>query len=62
MNITLDEFTIMPNHFHGIVGIGRNEFNAIPGDVKLINDDNDIPHFRQYNNCLEQIDGWANDK
>lgn len=27
MNITLDEFTLMPNHFHGIIRIGRNEFN-----------------------------------
>lgn len=30
MNIRLDEFIIMPNHFHGIIGIGRNEFNLFP--------------------------------
>ena len=28
MNITLDEFVVMPNHFHGIVCIGNNEFNT----------------------------------
>jgi putative transposase len=27
LNITLDEFTLMPNHFHGIIGIGRNLIN-----------------------------------
>ena len=27
MRIELDEFIIMPNHFHGIIGIGMNEFN-----------------------------------
>ena len=30
MNIILDEFTIMPNHFHGILGIGRNAVNRFP--------------------------------
>src|SRR5690606_23358221 len=27
MNITLGEFTVMPNHFHCIIAIGANEFN-----------------------------------
>ena len=27
MNIRLGEFVIMPNHFHGIITIGYNEFN-----------------------------------
>lgn len=27
MNLYLDEFKVMPNHFHGIIGIGRNQFN-----------------------------------
>jgi REP element-mobilizing transposase RayT len=27
MNITLGEFRVMPNHFHGIIAIGANEFN-----------------------------------
>ncbi|MBK7626901.1 MAG: hypothetical protein IPJ16_06825 [Bacteroidales bacterium] len=27
MNIYLDEFVLMPNHFHGIILIGNNEFN-----------------------------------
>jgi REP element-mobilizing transposase RayT len=27
MNLELDEFAVMPNHFHGILIIGENEFN-----------------------------------
>jgi putative transposase len=27
MNLELDEFIIMPNHFHAIIWIGENEFN-----------------------------------
>jgi hypothetical protein len=27
MNLELDEFVVMPNHFHGIVIIGENKFN-----------------------------------
>lgn len=27
MNLKLDEFVVMPNHFHGILIIGENEFN-----------------------------------
>lgn len=30
MNIIIDEFTIMPNHFHGIIGIDRNKHNTFP--------------------------------
>ena len=28
MNLTLDEFVIMPNHFHGIIFIGENQYNC----------------------------------
>jgi len=28
MNLTLDEFVIMPNHFHGIIFIGENQYNS----------------------------------
>ena len=28
MNLELGEFVVMPNHFHGIVMIGENKFNA----------------------------------
>jgi REP element-mobilizing transposase RayT len=28
MNLELGEFVVMPNHFHGIVFIGNNEFNS----------------------------------
>ena len=27
MNLTLDEYVVMPNHFHGIIFIGDNEYN-----------------------------------
>ena len=28
MNLKLDEYIIMPNHFHGIIMIGKNEYNT----------------------------------
>jgi len=28
MNLKLDEFVIMPNHIHGIIQIGNNEYNT----------------------------------
>ena len=31
MNIELAEFVVMPNHIHGIVIIGKNEFNKLNG-------------------------------
>jgi putative transposase len=34
MNLTLDEFQVMPNHFHGILVIGRNEFNNFESSTK----------------------------
>lgn len=27
MNLELDEFVVMPNHFHAIIWIGKNEYN-----------------------------------
>jgi len=35
MNITLGEFVVMPNHFHGIVIIGENDYNRCVDDVYL---------------------------
>jgi len=36
MNLTLDEFVIMPNHFHGIIFIGENLYNCTEsGDNKF---------------------------
>ena len=29
MNITLDEFVVMPDHFHAIIIIGKNRYNTI---------------------------------
>ena len=31
MNIVLDEYCSMPNHFHGIIIIGENEYNRRDG-------------------------------
>jgi REP element-mobilizing transposase RayT len=28
MNLMLDEFVIMPDHFHGIIWIGKNPYNT----------------------------------
>lgn len=36
MNLLLDEFVVMPNHFHGIIFIGENDYNredAMHGDA-----------------------------
>jgi putative transposase len=32
MNLELGEFVVMPNHFHGIIIIGENQFNQHVGD------------------------------
>jgi len=32
MNIELDEFIIMPNHFHAIIRIGENDYNRVGND------------------------------
>lgn len=29
MNLSLDEFIVMPNHFHGILTIGNNPYNTL---------------------------------
>lgn len=28
MNLTLGDFVVMPNHFHAIIGIGKNKYNS----------------------------------
>ncbi|MCB0646701.1 MAG: hypothetical protein KDC49_08560 [Saprospiraceae bacterium] len=28
MNLELGDFVVMPNYFHAIIGIGKNEYNA----------------------------------
>jgi putative transposase len=33
MNLYLGEFVVMPNHVHGIIHIGNNEFNAPTGNI-----------------------------
>ncbi len=37
MNLELGEFVVMPNHFHGIMIIGENEFNKRGGDATVAN-------------------------
>ena len=32
MNLTLDEFVVMPDHFHGIIIIGKNKYNSNTND------------------------------
>ncbi|MEA3485852.1 MAG: transposase [Candidatus Aerophobetes bacterium] len=34
MNLELDTFVVMPNHFHGIIGIGKNEYNMQRGSER----------------------------
>ncbi|WKV13207.1 transposase [Marivirga harenae] len=31
MNLCMGEYIVMPNHFHGIIGIGDNRYNSISG-------------------------------
>jgi REP element-mobilizing transposase RayT len=33
MNLLLDEFVVMPNHFHGILLIGNNIYNTMPAQT-----------------------------
>jgi REP element-mobilizing transposase RayT len=37
MNITLDEFVVMPDHFHAIIIIGKNQYNQNHGNHDLKN-------------------------
>ncbi len=32
MNLYMGEYVVMPNHFHAIIGIGKNEYNTSPCD------------------------------
>ncbi|MGM0579461.1 MAG: transposase [Bacteroidota bacterium] len=33
MNLFMGEYIVMPNHFHGIIGIGENRYNTNDGSV-----------------------------
>ena len=35
MNLELGEFVVMPNHFHGIMVIGENQFNETPKENEI---------------------------
>ncbi|MBY0487788.1 MAG: transposase [Flavobacteriaceae bacterium] len=38
MNLELGEFVVMPNHFHGVLFIGNNEYNSINDHNENINE------------------------
>jgi putative transposase len=44
MNLYMGEYQVMPNHFHGIVGIGENRYNSNGGTDHLIRDRRDAMH------------------
>jgi putative transposase len=44
MNLKLDDYQVMPNHFHGILTIGSNEFNWWQS-LKLLNDLQPYTHY-----------------
>ena len=49
-NIELDEFVIMPNHFHGIIHIGKNQFNT------------ECPQNSQTTNCTDTMHRVSDDQ
>ena len=46
MNLELGEFMVMPNHFHGVIFIGNNEFNGRDAMHRVSTDDNIDPMHR----------------
>ena len=44
MNLELGEFVVMPNHFHGIMIIGENEFNRRDAMHRVSTPPNATPH------------------
>ncbi|MDR3653253.1 MAG: hypothetical protein P4L34_09825 [Paludibacter sp.] len=46
MNLDMEILQIMPNHIHGIIVIGQNEYNSANSDRDVMHDDNcrDIMH------------------
>jgi putative transposase len=47
MNIKLDEFVVMPNHFHGIIRIGENQYNKRNAVLNEVNNDVETPCIRE---------------
>ncbi len=44
MNIELGEFIVMPNHFHGIINIGENQFNKTIASITAMPGSRDAMH------------------
>ncbi|TVR85117.1 MAG: hypothetical protein EA411_13425 [Saprospirales bacterium] len=51
MNLRMGEYVVMPNHFHGIVGIGKNEYNR-PGQWNHDIHDFAKPHGLVRKHCI----------
>lgn len=49
MNLWMGEYIIMPNHFHAIIGIGKNQFNSDGRDAVQYKD---AVHFRDAKHCV----------
>ena len=55
MNLTMDEFVVMPNHFLAIIIIGRNEYNArSTGNHEWNSDSQNAPNPQPPTNPLNQ--------
>ena len=54
MNLDMEIFQIMPNHIHGIVVIGRNEYNSMDccRDAKPCVSNNTVEQFRDARHCV----------
>ncbi|MFY7862184.1 MAG: transposase [Chitinophagales bacterium] len=54
MNLELGEFVVMPNHIHGIIIIGENEFNTQRRDAMHC-------HGRDAMHCVSTMDNTTNE-
>ncbi len=52
MNLALGTFTIMPNHFHGIIIIGKNQYNTKRDNSPDIDHEYDLPRCRDAMHCV----------
>ena len=52
MNLSLGDYVVMPNHFHGIIFIGANEFNTNGNSPVIGNYCSDAMHGDCTKNCV----------
>jgi REP element-mobilizing transposase RayT len=61
MNLDMEIFQIMPNHIHGIIVIGRNEYNSTNNDynsdamIRMIEQNPPANHFGTQSKNLASI-------